>query len=204
MSKLSWLGLGLCCLAIQVFAETPANLVQKKLSSIQTMKAHFTQTVRAKQGVMTRSSGVMAFAKPDRFRWQTKQPMAQVVVADGKKVWVYDVELEQVTVSLQTKNLGAVGVLFLSQDTNAVEKNFTVTLQVHHGKEVFDLHAKLTQSNFERVQLTFEKNKLTTIVLDDQLGQHTSIQLSQIVMNHPQPERLFQFHVPSSVDVVYQ
>jgi outer membrane lipoprotein carrier protein len=192
----SWMGLGL--------AQTPAAILQEKLAAIRSMHAQFSQTVQAKQRTLTHTSGSMALNKPNRFRWETKRPMAQIVVADGKKVWVYDVELEQVTVSKQTADLGAAGALFLSQHAGVIDKKFTVSVRSQNEKDIFDLHAKSAQSNFEHVRLIFTKNKLSMIHLDDQLGQHTTIHFSKVTTNQPEPLRLFQFHVPAGVDVVHQ
>ena len=204
MSKLISIAIALWWLASSAYAQTPETVVQQKLSAIQTMHAHFTQTVRGKRHQMSDSSGEMVVARPNRFRWQTRRPMAQTIIADGKKVWVYDVELEQVTVSKQTQNLGAAGALFLSQDATAVQHDFTVTMQQHGATEIFDLHAKSSKSNFERVRLIFDNNLLTTIAMDDQLGQHTTIHLSQVTVNQPEPAHLFQFRIPAGVDVVQQ
>lgn len=191
-------------LACNAYAQTPETVVQQKLLAIQTMHAHFTQTVRGRRHQMMDSSGEMIVARPNRFRWQTRHPMAQTIIADGQKIWVYDVELEQVTVSKQTQNLGAAGALFLSQDAAAVQHEFTVTMQHNGMTEIFDLHAKSSKSNFERIRLIFDNNVLTNIEMDDQLGQHTTIHLSHVTVNHPEPAHLFQFRIPAGVDVVHQ
>lgn len=85
------------------FSETPDVLLQTKLNSIRSMTAVFKQSVKAKHRVVSRSSGTMALQRPGRFRWQTLQPMAQLMVADGQKIWIYDKDLEQVTVKTQKK-----------------------------------------------------------------------------------------------------
>ncbi|MCR9192268.1 MAG: outer membrane lipoprotein chaperone LolA [Gammaproteobacteria bacterium] len=187
-----------------VIAGTPEDLVQKKLSAIHTMQAAFAQTIRAKHRVVSKSSGSMALARPNRFRWQTKKPMAQIVVADGAKVWIYDVALEQVTVSKQTQHLGVAGALFLSQDNDAVARDFNVVAHHQAAVETFDLHAKSSKANFEQVRLVFKKELLTSIELDDQLGQHTTVIFSQIQMNQPESAKVFQFKIPAGVDVVQQ
>lgn len=198
-------GLGLLwILSSVVFAESPDSLIQNRLLKMQTMHAHFTQTVHAKKRLIMQSSGEMVLAKPNRFRWQTNHPMAQTVIADGKTVWIYDVELEQVTVSKQTKKLGIAGALFLSADINVIRGDFVVHAEQDQTTEIFDLRAKSSKSTFERVRLVFKKDVLTEIALDDQLGQHTLIHLSHVVMNHPEPAHLFQFRIPAGVDVVHQ
>lgn len=187
-----------------VYAEDPAVLVQKKLSSIHTMSAKFNQTVKSKKRILSVASGTMALSRPNRFRWQTKSPMAQTVVADGQKVWIYDADLEQVTVSKQTQNLGAAGALFLSQTENAVAQDFTVTFQQEGAIEIFYLTAKSIKANFQHVVLYFKGPILQSIALDDQLGQHTLAHFSQIKLNQSEPDRLFKFNVPTGVDVVSQ
>lgn len=200
----SLISLLLMCLTWSAYAEQPADLLQKKLSVMHSMRAHFLQTVRVKRRLVSRSSGVMMMVRPNRFRWETQQPMAQIVVADGKNLWMYDVELEQVTVSKQTRKLGLAGALFLSGDAQAVKHDFTVTTQHSGMTETFDLQAKSNRSSFEHVQLTFKQDSLFQIILDDHLGQHTVLRLSQVVINKPQPAGLFHLHIPPGVDVVYQ
>ncbi|HVT63353.1 MAG TPA: outer membrane lipoprotein chaperone LolA, partial [Legionellaceae bacterium] len=158
---------------ISVYAQSPMLILQQKLSAIHTMEAAFTQTIHAKHRVVSKSSGVMALARPDRFRWQTKHPMAQTVVADGKNLWIYDQELEQVSVSKQTRRLGAAGALFLSQDNEAVKRDFDLIAYHPGASEIFELRAKSHQSNFEQVRLVFKNERLSTIEMDDQLGQRT-------------------------------
>ncbi|PWY56239.1 outer membrane lipoprotein carrier protein LolA [Legionella qingyii] len=186
------------------FCETPDVLLQNKLNSIRSMTAVFKQSVKAKHRVVSRSSGTMALQRPGRFRWQTLQPMAQLMVADGQKIWVYDKDLEQVTVKTQKKGLGGTAALFLSGYDNTVTRDFTVT-QSNMGNEiVFDLKSKSPKANFQRIKLVFRQNSLTGLELYDQLGQVTTVQLSQIKLNPKLATGLFQFKTPKGVDVVQQ
>ncbi|MCW8443904.1 outer membrane lipoprotein chaperone LolA [Fluoribacter gormanii] len=186
------------------FSETPDVLLQTKLNSIRSMTAVFKQSVKAKHRVVSRSSGTMALQRPGRFRWQTLQPMAQLMVADGQKIWIYDKDLEQVTVKTQKKGLGGTAALFLSGYDDTVTRDFTVT-QSNMGNEiVFDLKSKSPKANFQRIKLVFRQNSLTGLELYDQLGQVTTVQLSQIKLNPKLATGLFQFKTPKGVDVVQQ
>ena len=187
-----------------VCAADPTELVQHKLAAIQRMSAAFSQTVSAKHKLIAQSSGTMALVRPHRFRWQTKQPLAQTVVADGQHVWIYDVELEQVTVSKQTDRLGAAGALFLSQDEHAVARDFVVAHRLKGDLDIFELHARSEKANFENVRLIFQGMILQGIDLDDQLGQHTKVRFSKILVNQPVADSLFKLHIPAGVDVVRQ
>ncbi|CAM3017425.1 Outer-membrane lipoprotein carrier protein precursor [Legionella steigerwaltii] len=187
-----------------VFSETPDVLLQTKLNGIRSMTAVFKQTVKAKHRIVSNSSGTMALQRPGRFRWQTVQPMAQLMVADGQRIWVYDKDLEQVTVKTQRKGLGGTAALFLSGYDNTVTRDFTVT-QSNVGNElVFDLKSKSPKANFQRIKLVFRQNNLTGLELYDQLGQVTTVQLSQIKSNPKLAASLFQFKTPKGVDVVQQ
>lgn len=180
------------------------TLLQEKLSKIQTMTAHFQQVVMAKNRKISSASGTMALARPGRFRWQTKKPMPQLVIADGKKLWVYDVDLEQVTVKKQAQNLGGTAALFLSSSGDQVTRDFTVSERNQDNRTVFDLRSKASKASFQRITLTFSGDALISMGLFDQLGQHTTVQLSQIKINPALSMAIFRFKPPKGVDVVEQ
>jgi outer membrane lipoprotein carrier protein len=181
-----------------------SDSLQAKLNAIRTMSASFTQIVSANKREVSRSTGTMALSRPGRFRWQTKSPMAQLVLADGQHLWVYDVDLEQVTIKKQDKGLGGTAALFLSGYGNTVTHDFDVTTYTTGHKAYFDLHSKSGKANFQRVKLVFVGDELSGLELYDQLGQHTDVALSQIKNNPTLSSALFKFKIPKGVDVVEQ
>lgn len=187
-----------------VFSQTAEELLQIKLNDIHSMTAQFKQVVKAKQRVVTRSTGTMALERPGRFRWQTKEPMEQLMIADGKKIWVYDTDLEQVTVKKQEKGLGGTAALFLSGYDDTVTRDFTVIQSGSTDHLIFDLKSKSAKANFQKIKLVFHNNLLTNMELYDQLGQVTSVQLSHAKLNPALSTALFQFKPPKGVDVVQQ
>ncbi|MFC3907898.1 outer membrane lipoprotein chaperone LolA [Legionella dresdenensis] len=198
--------IGLLALLIlkPIFALTAAEDVQARLNAIHSMTANFSQIVKAGKREVSSSSGTMALSRPGRFRWQTKSPMEQLVVADSQKLWVYDVDLEQVTVKKQEKGLGGTPALFLSGYDDTVNRDFTVTASGNEKTKTFDLHAKSGKENFQRVKLTFNGETLTSIEFFDQLNQHTVVKLSKIKNNPGLSDTLFKFKPPKGVDVVKQ
>lgn len=184
-------------------AETPTERVQAKLNAIASMSANFTQVVKAGKRQVSNTKGTMALSRPGKFRWQTKSPMEQLVVADGKKLWIYDVDLEQVTVKKQEKSVGGTPALFLSNTNDTVSKDFNVVRLAGKG-ESFELQAKSPKENYQRVTLTFNGKELSNIEFYDQLGQQTNIRLSEIKNNPSLPNDLFEFKPPKGVDVVKQ
>uniref|UniRef100_UPI0026050010 outer membrane lipoprotein chaperone LolA n=1 Tax=uncultured Legionella sp. TaxID=210934 RepID=UPI0026050010 len=187
-----------------VFSQSAGELLQEKLNAIKSMTAQFNQVVKAKKREVSRSSGTMALQRPGKFRWETKDPMEQLVVADGKKMWVYDVDLEQVTVKKQAKGLGGTAALFLSGYDDTVTRDFNVSQQTSGKTMTFDLKSKSSKENFQQIKLMFTQDNLTGLELHDQLGQVTTVKLVQIKLNPQLPAKLFQFKPPKGTDVVQQ
>jgi outer membrane lipoprotein carrier protein len=194
----------LACCSTLSWSQIPAEVLQNKLNAMTTLNADFSQTVKAKKRVVARSTGTMALQRPGRFRWNTIDPMQQLIVADGQKMWIYEKELEQITVKKQEKGLGGTAALFLSGYDNKVSNDFDVSEKEDGKLMVFDLKAKAAKENFQRIKLTFNSSQLTALELYDQLGQITYVTLSHIKMNKQLPSTLFQFKPPKGVDVVEQ
>ncbi len=186
------------------FSESAGEDLQAKLNAMRTLTAQFKQVVKSKEREISHSSGTMALERPGRFRWQTKEPMAQLVVADGKKLWVYDVDLEQVTVKKQDEGMGGTAALFLSGYDNTVTRDFEVTANGSGANQSYDLHSKSDKANFQRLKLIFANNVLTDIEMYDQLGQHTIVNLTKVKTNPKVAASLFQFKPPKGIDVVQQ
>lgn len=196
--------MGLIFLSTSGFSQNSGELLQSKLNAIRSMTADFNQVVKAKKREVSHSSGTMALERPGRFRWQTNSPMKQLVIADGKKMWVYDVELEQVTVKKQQKGLGGTAALFLSGYDDTVTRDFDVTQKDGANGIVFDLKSKSAKANFQRIKLIFTKDNLTGLELYDQLGQTTLVKLVQIKSNPKLSSQLFQFKAPRGTDIINQ
>lgn len=186
-------------------ADSPATALQTKLNAIRSMSAQFSQTVRTARRQVSASSGTMAMQRPGRFRWETKDPMEQLVVADGNKLWIYDVDLEQVTVKRQEKGLGGTPALFLSGYDDTVARDFEVSPCKASGKMAcFDLKAKSSKANFQRLRMVFAGDALSRLDLYDQMGQHTEVRLRAVKNNPALKKSLFSFSPPRGVDVVRQ
>lgn len=191
-------------LASSAFGESAGEELQAKLNAMRTLTANFKQVVKTKQRAVSSSSGTMALERPGRFRWQTKEPMQQLIVADGHKLWVYDVDLEQVTVKKQDQGMGETAALFLSGYNNTVNRDFDVKVEGSGPQQAYDLHAKSDKANFQRLKLVFSNKVLTRIEMFDQLGQHTIVNLINVKSNPKVAAHLFQFKPPKGTDVVQQ
>ena len=108
-----------------VAAEDSLARVEAWLQSVKTLSADFVQVVRSRDDqISSRVTGRLSLARPDRFRWDYRDPYVQVIVADGRKLWLYDADLEQVTVRPLEAGLGSTPAMLLS-GSGSVGESFT-------------------------------------------------------------------------------
>jgi len=173
------------------------------LDGLTTMEAKFIQTLIDPRGqLIEESHGVMWLSRPGRFRLQYTNPYEQVYVADGDKIWMYDKDLEQVTVKPQTDALGSTPAMLLST-TEPLQKNFTITeLGAHEGFQWLELKPLAADSNFDFVRLAMEGDVLRAMEMVDGFGQTTRLFFDSVKRNPPLPDDKFKFQPPPGVDVI--
>lgn len=185
-----------------------ANEGKKQLDSflarLTTLQSDFVQSlVDANGKVLDESEGVMQIARPGKFRLEyTSGSNNQLYVADGKKVWIYDRDLAQVTVKKQEEALGSTPALLLSS-TTPIEKNFRVKeLGFHEGFQWLELKPLKSEGSFEYVRLAMEGNVLRAMEMIDGFGQTTRLYFKTVQRNPKIADALFKFTPPKGVDVV--
>jgi len=148
------------------------------------------------------SSGTFVFARPGKFIWSYETPYQQVLQADGDKLYVYDKDLNQVTVRALGGALGAspAAILFGSND---LDKNFTLRdAGVKAGIDWLELIPKAKDTQFQRVGIGFRDGNLEAMELHDVFGNVTLLTFSNIQKNPPLPADAFKFIVPKGADVI--
>lgn len=191
----------LLMMSLPLWASDAASLLQQKLDALRSYEADFSQVVRAHGRVVSQAKGHMFLLRPGRFVWDTKEPMAQQIVADGKTIWIYDKDLEQVTVKPQAKNIGGTAGLFLSGSNTQMARDFAI-LQDKTNTNLFRLKAKNPDENFQSLALRFDNSALQSMEMLDQLGQTTLIVFAKSKTNQTISPTRFQFAIPKGVDVV--
>ena len=178
--------------------------VDAYLGSLKTLSAQFNQVVHDKRGQVTdRASGTLSISRPNRFRWDYREPYAQTIVADGRKLWLYDPDLEQVTVRLLEQGLGATPAMLLSGSGKVGDAFTAGPVERQKGWTWYRLVPKQKGSDFERVSLGFDaRNELAAMELVDKLGQTTTIQFAQVKRGVALDESLFRFVPPPGADVI--
>lgn len=173
------------------------------LHNSRTVKAQFTQTVVDRNGKKVQvASGAMQFSRPGKFRWEYAKPYPQLIVGDGAKVWMFDEDLNQVTVRKLDQALGNTPAALLAGD-NAIEKNFTLAEgEKSNGLEWVEASPKGKEGSFEGIRLAFRGATLDAMELRDHFGQTTIIRFSGVELNPRLSPQSFIFTPPKGADVV--
>ncbi len=185
---------------MRIFADD-ANALAKHLMSFQTMTADFTQTVYDENHqVIQKNVGTMALSRPGKFRWAVETPNAQLLIADGAYLWIYDVDLSQATRQKLDKNKTTSPASLLSGSIENLEARFKVT-QLNHTDN-FKLVPKNKDDLFQSIVLSFTQNKLTHMQLMDNLGSLSLFEFNHVQIDAKMAPSVFQFTPPKNVDVI--
>jgi len=173
------------------------------LDGLQRLRANFIQSLVDDSGrILEESHGVLLLSRPGRFRLHYQQPYEQIYVADGTRLWLYDRDLQQVTVRYQESALGSTPALLLTS-SEPLEQRFTLReLGAHEGFQWLELRPRDADANVDYIRLALEASTLRAMEMSDGLGQTTRLYLTEIERNPSLPTDTFQFHPPLGVDVV--
>ena len=167
------------------------------------LSAHFTQHVVDQKGKKTESStGTLHIQRPGKFYWHYTSPSSIEIIGDGKKVWIYDPELKQVTVKNMHNALESSPAALLAGDDN-FEKNYHITALPDISNIVWlQATPKLKDSYFQQIRIGLQNQVIHTIILVDQLGQTTTIIFDKVVLNPRAQSNIFTFVPPKDVDLI--
>ncbi len=166
-------------------------------------KARFAQMVLDKNlKMLQQATGTMQFSRPGKFRWEYNKPYEQTIVGDGSRLWIYDKDLNQVTVRKLDRALGTSPAALLA-GSNEIEKNYTLTnLGNQQGLDWLEAVPKTQDTAFERIRLGFGKAGLEAMELRDQFGQLTVIKFADLERNPKLSPEAFQFTPPAGADII--
>ncbi len=201
--KLHWLLFLLGCLPNWLYAAQSHEELNQFLQSLQTVYAQFNQKLYNENGqLLEESSGNMYVQRPNRFRWEYRHPYNQLIVADGKQVWIYDSDLEQVTVKALNAALGKTPAFLLSRNRKLEEDFFVNKLPTEAQVTRFELIPKDAEAQFDSMRVNLRGDTILGFELLDNLGQTTHINFSQVRQNLRFRKSLFKFEPPPGVDIL--
>ena len=166
-------------------------------------QGEFKQQVYDRKHKLTQeASGTLAFQRPGKFRWTYAKPYAQLIVGDGAKVWVYDEDLNQVTVRQLDRALGSTPAALLA-GSNDFERAFVVSERGQKdGLEWVEAVPREKDSNFETIRMGFGFSGLEIMELADSFGQTTVLKFTALHRNPKLNAALFTFVPPKGADVI--
>jgi outer membrane lipoprotein carrier protein len=174
----------------------------KAFAQLDSAKGAFTQQQTAQQKKIITSSGTFAFLRPGRFIWTYQKPYEQVLQADGRYLYVYDRDLEQVTRHKLDQAIysSAAAILLGSRD---LSQGFHLkNLSPRQGMDWLELVPKMPDSPFQRICMGFRRDDLAEMLLYDAFGHQTRLTFHHIEENPPLSPSFFQFVMPRKADLI--
>jgi len=196
----------LCAFALGFSATAQAGGIDRLnqfTSGTRTMRGEFEQRIYDRSRRVTQESkGTLAFARPGKFRWTYAKPYAQLIVGDGAKVWIYDEDLNQVTVKKLDLALGSTPAALLAGNNEALKAFDLRDDGTKDGLEWVEATPKDKEGNFERIRIGFGANGPEAMELADSFGQTTVLRFRSLERNPNLDPALFRFTPPKGADVI--
>jgi outer membrane lipoprotein carrier protein len=188
--------------ALPALADANA-LLQAFVEKTRTLQGRFAQSVHDSKGRVTQeSSGEFAISRPGKFRWAYAAPYSQLIVGDGKKVWIHDADLEQVTVRKFDSAMGSSPAALLA-GSNEIEKHFKLKDSgTQQGLSWLDATPINDEGTFSRVRMGFADSNLQVMELQDNFGQTTRLRFESLRLNPKLGADIFRFKTPKGSDVI--
>ena len=182
------------------------------VKGVRTGRATFTQTVTppAKDGQAQRdrvTTGTFEFQRPGKFKFDYKKPFAQTIVADGTTLWLYDVDLNQVTQRSQAQALGSTPAALIASaaDLTSLKADFSLEAQPERdGLQWVKATPRNKDGQLQYVQAGFRGDALAALEILDSFGQRSVLKFDQVQVNPSLPDGTFRFQPPAGADVVKQ
>jgi outer membrane lipoprotein carrier protein len=171
---------------------------------VRSASADFSQTVVSPDGAKRKqSSGRFQFERPDRFRFEYDKPFVQVIVSDGRKLWIHDPDLNQVTVRTLSKVLDATPVALLAGA--AIDQAFELkALPARDGLQWVQALPRQTEGAIRQVQIGFDGPLPAAMEITDAFGQKSTLRFSRFATNQKPADGAFRFSPPAGADLIEQ
>lgn len=185
-------------------AEDATRDLRNKLQAMQSLSANFQQTLFDESDQeLQQSEGRAKLKRPGQLYWETQSPYENLMIADNKTLWRYDIDLEQVTKQTLNKDISQTPALLLSGDVKNIDENFFVRkTEQGEGTTSFILEPKGAEGLVKQLEFTFKADAISRMRIIDDLQQRTDIEFSDVIVNADIDSSVFKFKVPPGVDVL--
>jgi len=186
-----------------VGVEAGETRLDRFLDGLDTLSAGFEQTLLSEfDEELEASSGNVYIQRPGRFQWTYREPYSQLIISDGATLWIYDEDLEQVTIKDAVHSIDDSPAAILGGDVRIDEHYVVLELGETDGVAWLELTPRNIDSEYSSVRLGFRENELAGMILFDNLGQKTQITFQDVRRNRRLDDGLFEFQPPEGVDVI--
>lgn len=193
----------LVCLASPVQSADGLQQFRAFMQGLHTLQAAFRQTIQQPDvDAVYASNGLFYLKRPGQLRWEYEEPPTQVIVADGDRIWLHDIELEQVSHRSQAAALKGTPAQLLSGDA-PLEEHFEIQEQgEHEGLVWLELRPRDKEAQFNKIRLGMADNQLRHMEMYDSFGQITRFIFYDLQRNPELSPELFVFVPPPQIDLI--
>ena len=192
----------LTSLSMPAWADDAEQRLKTALKNMDNLSAEFKQTLLDEdKNIVQQSSGTLALQRPGKFAWIYTEPFEQRIIADGSELWVYDVELDQVTVKPMDAGISNAPIMILMKESD-VTQQFKV-IEVGQRKFLYwiELEPQAKDLEYQRIFIGLDDGNLRAMELQDQFGQSTQIVFDNLRVGVVHNPATFKFVPPDGVDV---
>ena len=184
--------------------ERPMVKLDKLLSNIDTITAEINQLiVESDGGILEESQIIMHIKRPEGFYWETVTPFPELLVTNGKRLWNYQPDLEQVVIEDWNPDQSALAAQLLYGKTENLEEDYYIVAIDAEQSQTFELNPKSPDNLYELITISFINSSLELIYIENSSGERTAWQFTSSDINPPLGEDLFEFIPPDGIEIIY-
>ena len=199
-----FLSVNLLIFAVATHAEGKNSRLDGFIFEVYNFQAGFKQTLYNEDGEnMETSNGQVFMQKPGKFRWIYQQPYTQLIITNGETLWIFDADLEQVTIRDISDTFESTPAAMILSGKEVIDEHFVVIdMGEIDGYEWIELTPRDVENQYSSIRLGFDGEVLGMMILFDNLGQTTRIDFENQKVNQEINEELFRFIPPEGVDII--
>lgn len=189
-------------LSMPAWAEDAEQRLKTALKNMDNLSTEFKQTLLDEdKNIVQQSRGTLSLQRPGKFAWIYTEPFEQRIIADGSELWIYDVELDQVTVKPIDESISNAPIMILMKEAD-VTQQFNVS-EVGQRKYLYwvELEPRDSDLEYSRIFIGLKDDSVRAMELQDQFGQSTQIVFENLRVGVVHNPATFKFVPPDGVDV---
>ena len=204
LSGILFLSLNILLFTVSIHAEEGKSRLDEFIFNVDTFQAGFKQSLYNEDGEnMETSNGQVFMQKPGKFRWIYQQPYTQLIITNGETLWVFDADLEQVTIRDISDTFENTPAAMILSGKEVIDQHFIMNdMGEIDGYDWIELTPRDTENQYSRIRLGFDGDLLGMMILFDNLGQTTRIDFENQKVNQQINQELFRFVPPEGVDII--